>query len=369
MRTVTELEIRAVVVDDLEPQGQHRPVALQREFAVVDAVGTVVVAAGGVVDAVFDVLHRAARGARKRGGERHDLVREELGAEAAAGHARNDVELRRRHAERCADQPADVVEKGAVRVERELAAAGLERRDRAGGLERLSAGATPAEAALHDEVGLREIILDRTIGVGVAVRDVRQPTLRMQHRIAAGADRGLRIDDHRQILILDLDEIARVLSNVAALGDDRHDRLSDVSHAIDGNAVLHHRRARELCGRPGNLLRVFAGHDQNHTGERFRLRGVDAFDPRVRPVAAQHCRMRHLGHDDVVDVLPMAGEQARVLDALQVLADPLVRLLWRLLLPARRDVALGGDVLGDGRGHLAPSFIKVTACWMDSTML
>ncbi len=311
----------------------------------------------------------AARGARKRGGERHHFVREQLGAEAAAGHARNDLEFRRRHTKRRADQPADVVEEGAVRVERELAAAGLEGRDRAAGFERLATGATPAQAALHDEVRAREVILDRTEGVGMAMRDVARPALRMQHRIAAGAQRGLRIDDHRQVLVLDLDQITRVLGNIAALGDDRRHRLADVPHAIHGDAVLHHRRTRELRRRTGDLLRLLAGHDENHTGERFRFRGIDALDARVCPVAAQHRRMRHPGHDNIVDVLPVTGKQARVLDALQVLADPVVRILRRLLLPARRDIAFGGDVLGEGSAHWGPSCINVTACWMDSTML
>ena len=254
-------------------------------------------------------------------------------------------------------------------MHRELAAARLVGRDAADRLERLRARAAPAELALHHEVRLGEIVLHGPELESPVLRDVVRAALRMQHGVPARGHRGLGVDHHRQVLVLDLDQVARVLGDVAVLGDHRRHRFADVAHPIDRHAVLHHRRARELRRRAGHLLRFRAGEDEVHARERLRLRGVDALDAGVRPVAAQHRGVRHAGEHDVVDVLAVAGQQARVLDPLEVLADVLVFLARRLLLPARRNVAFGGNVLRKGRGHFAPSWIISAARWTDSTML
>ena len=223
--------------------------------------------------------------------------------------------------------------------------------------------------ALHHDVRLGEVVLHRAELEGAVLRDVVRAALRMQHGVPARGHRGLGVHHHRQVLVLDLDQVARVLGDVAVLGDHRRHRFADVAHPVDREAVLHHRRARELRRRAGHLLRFRAGEHEVHAGERLRLRGVDTLDAGVRPVAAQDRCVRHARERDVVDVLAVAGQEARVLDALEVLADVLVALLRRLLLPARRNVALGGDVLRKGRSHFAPSCISSAARWTDSTMV
>ncbi len=367
---VTVLQVRAVVVDHLEAQRQHRAVALERELAAVDAVRAVVVAAHGVVEPVLHELHRPAAGASERCRQRDDLVGEELAAETPAGGHRDEVELVRRHAERGAHQPADVVEKRAVGVDVELAGAGLVVGHRADRLERLPAGAGPMELALDHDVGLGKIRVHGTERVRVAVREIGRPALRVQHRVAGSVHRNLRIDHDRQVLVLHVDEVAGVLGDVSRLGDHRGHRLADVTHAIHGDAVLHHRRACELRGRTGHLLGFLARHHQQHARQRTRLRHVDPLDARMRPVRAQHRGVSHVRELHVVDVAALAGEQARVLHPLHVLADPLVAACGRLALLARRNIAFGGDVLGDvRRAHACASFIFATAACTASTML
>ncbi len=81
----------------------------------------------------------------------------------------------------------------------------------------------------------------------------------------------------------------------------------------------------------------------------------------MRVIAPQHCRMRHVRHHDVIDVLAVAGQQARIFDPLQILADEFVLLLRGLLLAAGRDVAFAWNVLWKRGGHLRASPINVTA--------
>ena len=87
-----ELDVGAVVVDRLDPQALHRPVAHHCQLDLVDPIGAVVVAVGDVVDPVLDEFDRSPRELRQHAGDCRDLGREQLGAEAAAGRVGLHVE-------------------------------------------------------------------------------------------------------------------------------------------------------------------------------------------------------------------------------------------------------------------------------------
>ena len=69
------------------------------------------------------------------------------------------------------------------------------------------------------------------------------------------------------------------------------------------------------------MLEVLAGVDCYHPGPRFGLRYVDRPDIGMRVGAPEDRGVEHAGELDVLDVLGAAGEQARVLNALQGVAD------------------------------------------------
>ena len=349
------LEIGPIIVEHLAAQPDHPVVGVERELGVVDAVGAVIIAAGEIVDAVFDVLDRPAADARQRGRQDADLVGEQLATEAAAGDHRDEVDLVRRHAQRQRHGPADIVVHRAVHVDGELARAALVLGDGADGFERLRARTRPAQPAPDDPGGAGKICLHRPEREPPLHRDVGGAALGMQHAIAGGLHRLLRVGHHRQVFVLDRDQVERVLGHVAALGHHHGDRFADVADAADGDAALLDRRIGEARQRPRRPGDVGAGQHLDHALERRCGADVDRLDAGVRARAAQHRRVQHVGQVDVVDVAALPGEQARILDALDALADPLQRLARLLALAARRDRrAL------DGRAHHAASAI---ACW------
>ena len=73
-------------------------------------------------------------------------------------------------------------------------------------------------------------------------RDVGRAALGMQHAVAGGLHRLLRVGHHRQVLVVDRDQVERVLGDVAALGHHHGDRFADVADAADGDAALLDRR-------------------------------------------------------------------------------------------------------------------------------
>ena len=126
--------------------------------------------------------------------------------------------------------------------------------------------------------------------------------------------RGHRVDDHRQRVVVDDDEVGGVLTLVGPFRDHRGDRFADVADDLARErAGREHRRVRRRLRREPELV---GGEDADDAGLPERLRGVDAGDPRVRH------RRSHVGHvqgsveervGDVADEGRRAGQEARVL--------------------------------------------------------
>ena len=337
VRAEAVLEIGAVVVDDLVAQRRHPVVGVERKLDVVDAVRAVIVAGGDVVDPVLDIFDRAAGGARSRPRQAPaTLCRNNLAAEAAAGIDRHDVDLMARDLERGGDGEADVVVHRRVDVDRELPRRLVEARHRAAGLDRLAAGARPAQAALDHVGGAGEFLLDRAEEIVAMLGDIVRAALGMQHRIAARIDRLHHVGDGRQRLVFDLDESDGVLGDVAAIGDDQRHRLADMAHLAERDAALLDRRVGKARQRPGLARRLLAGDHRGDAGQRRGRALVDRLDAGVRMRAAQHRGVRHVRQRDVVDKAAASDEEARVLLAQHARADDIEPLIRPLLLAAGR---------------------------------
>ena len=128
-------------------------------------------------------------------------------------------------------------------------------------------------------------------------------------------------------LDLDLDEVAGVLGDVAGLGDDERDRLAGEAHVAVGEqperpaAVA----ALEVDPRLDDVaVEVGAGEHGDDAGQLAGRADVERRDRAAGDVAADERDVQQPGHDDVVDVAAVAGQQAGVLAPLHPLADEAV---------------------------------------------
>ena len=245
-----------------------RAVPHHRELDVVDPVRAVVVAVGDVVDPVLQVGHPTAGLARAHPRDHRGLVGEQLGAEAAAGRHRPDVQLVDRDLERARRHEQVAGEAQRVGVDGEAAGALVVLGDRAHGLQRLPARAVPAQPVPDDHVGPGEVAVDVAEVEAALVGAVRLQ--RLVHQRGPGGQRALRIGDHGQRLVLDLDQLQRVLGQVAAVRDDHRDALADVPDLLRGQAApgVLGRVGPEVGHRVAQLGRLPAGDHRVHAPAR-----------------------------------------------------------------------------------------------------
>ncbi len=129
-------------------------------------------------------------------------------------------------------------------------------------------------------------------------------------------ERGARVDDGGQRLVLDLDQLGRVARELARRGDDRGDRIADEARLADGEGVvleLPAGRRRDLEERLGQDRDLVAGQRADHAGRLERRADVDRDDPRVRVGRAHEVHEAHVVALDVVDEDALALDEAAVL--------------------------------------------------------
>ena len=155
---------------------------------------------------------------------------------------------------------------------------------------------------------------------GVVVPDRRRTGL---HRL-------LHQGHRRQHLVLDRDQLGRVLRLLQALGHHEGNAIADRAHLVGREQrspgaipfraadVLRHRihQRADPLGR-----RVLAGEDAEHARRGGRLRGVDAHDARMCMRRHHHDAVALPRQSDVVDITAEAGDEALVLDPADRLAD------------------------------------------------
>ena len=349
----------AVVGDDVDAQAGDAPV-LGAHLGVHDVVAR---EAGGdeVAGAVLDPLDRHAGHDRARDGAHVAGVDGDLVAEAAADVVALD-------ADHVLGEPGDVRVDRAVGVRRlvavvdvELAGLRVEVGDDPARLQRGRVAARVDDVAADDRVGLGErpvggvrvAGLPRRAGEVVALAGL---VVADQRRVVV--ERLARVDHGGQRLVLDVDERQRVVGRVLVGRDDEGDLLAleaDLVARQHGLGVVGDRRHPRQAER----LEVLGGDDRGDVRVRQRPGGVDRDDLRVGVRAAQQRAVDHARQLDVVEVVALAADEARVLLALEA-AEADRALLGR----AREVLDVGGHAQLSCRAAASWSAAQRTALTM-----
>ncbi len=313
---------RAEIGEHARAQREDPAVLVERELGLIALVAAHV---GGreVLAALGAPLHGTAELAHRVAEHRVFVGDARFHPEAAAQIADHDAEGVGLDAEEVGESLARARRHLVLGIERPAAV--LMDRDRAARLERHRDDALVIERHARDMRRARERLIDRLrvaeacLGGDVAGR--LWPELRRARR-----DRRGDVDHARQILVLDANQLGRILRLLARLGDDGGDRLADVEAF-----VLGERRAQRRChGRAARALENRRKRDMGHAvgaqvGSRVdrndargaaRLGRVDRRDARVRVRRAQQRHPGLPGQVPVVAVKALATQQALVLEAL-----------------------------------------------------
>ena len=192
---------------------------------------------------------------------------------------------------------------------------------------------TTTSASLEGPVG--RLLVAGLPGRGREVVDLARLVVADQRRVVV--ERPPRVDDHRQRLVVDLDQRQRVAGHVFVGGDHERHLLALEARLVAGQHGLRVVGDRRHPGEPEGL-EVFGGHHRHDPVQRQRRRGVDRVDLGVREGAAEDRPVQHPGQPDVVEVGPLAADEARVLFALEA-AEP------------DRPLLVGAGWLLDDGGH------------------
>ena len=222
-------------------------------------------------------------------------------------------------------------------VDVELAGLRVEVGDDAAGLQRRRVAARVDDVARDHGVGLGECLVGGRLVAGLPGRAGEVVALARlvvadQRRVVV--ERAAGVHHRGQRLVLDVDQAERVVGRVLVGGDHERHLLALEAHLV---ARQHGLRVVGDRGHPGQAerLEVLGGDHRGHVGMGERGRRVDRDDARVRVGAAQQRAVDHARQPDVVEVVALAADEARILLALE---------------PAEADRALGagaGKVLGD----------------------
>ena len=177
--------------------------------------------------------HRAAELARRPQQQDPFGIEEVLGAEAAADIGRVQADALERQLEHeLGELAADAVQALPGQLEVEAVGRGVPARDAGALLDRR-----------HDDAVVHHVDLDDVRGVlhrlrhrgGIALLDVeRRVVRRLRPELRRAVhDRRAAVDDRRQRLVVDLDQLGRFARRLGAVGDDERHRIADMAHALD----------------------------------------------------------------------------------------------------------------------------------------
>ena len=211
-----------------------------------------------------------------------------LGAKAAADARLNDLHLRLRNVERLRDHTTHVeghLRRGGHRD----AAKGVGRREGAEGLHGRGLGGLAGVGAAEDDVALSEGLIKIAKIVGTAAHQVARdiPALR-EHKghVALGVDHDVvieclgKVEQRLEHLIVDLDELERLVGSLLGLGgDDRHLLVLVAHQVLEDQAVVGTRLRIALAGDGKAALgHVLVGVDAHHAGHLQGARRIDGAD-------------------------------------------------------------------------------------------
>ncbi len=134
------------------------------------------------------------------------------------------------------------------------------------------------------------------------------------------------IGDRRQRIDVDLDQAQRILGNAGGIGQHEGEDLADIAYLVFGNHRLSERLEIRQWLQPHGDARdavadILGGDHAVHAGQGAGGGIVDRADAAVRDGAAQECRVQHVLAREIVDILPAAAEEAKILEALDRAAD------------------------------------------------
>ena len=259
--------IGALVVEEFVVDAEQAPILVHGRA---DAVALLarMVGRDQVLAAVLDPFHRAAEAL---GGDQHqNVLRIKLAAhaEAAAGVAFMQVNLRRRKPEHAHQRVLVPVRHlgGAVQLQHVMG--GVVETDGAARLQRHPGMAADGEVELDHRMGGGERRIDVAVAVAHGQRRGAAAVVEFAGRVARGQERRQRLD-------LDLDEIGGILGDIGILGEHRRDGIAHIAHP----APRQHRLAigLDLFGRARGVAEV----------DRRERRGCRRWStPRRRPAVA-----------------------------------------------------------------------------------
>src|SRR5262249_4304904 len=139
------------------------------------------------------------------------------------------------------------------------------------------------------------------------------------------------LDDSRERLILDCDQLGRIARRGGAFRDDHRARVTDMPYTVadDRRMWRQHRRRPVAVGDRAEARNVsdpvardvIPGQDGEHAGGGKRCRRIDSADARMRVRRAQHEGISLVRSLNVIDIIAATGDEAPVLDAADRLTD------------------------------------------------
>ncbi len=330
-------DVGAEIGDEPVAQRDDRAVAAHADLDLVVLLPRVV-GRHQVLATILDPLHRPAQAHRRP--RHHEVLGIELAAhaEAAAHLELEEVDQVLRMAEQVGEHPPVEVRHLGHAPQGEHARPRIVRGREPPRLHRDAGVALDGEALGETPLGGRERVC-RIAGARHQPLDDVAAGGRMEDRHARIA-RAARVGDDGQRLPVDLDELERVLGEVAAGGDHEDNRLADVpDHARRERRLQARRRtgARALAEPHRNARdrpEVVRGDHRGDTGDRACRGGPNGGDTSVRMRRPQDCRVQQTRQAHVGSVLAAPGQEANVFLALHGNADHAV--VRRVLEAGRR---------------------------------
>ena len=170
-----------------------------------------------------------------------------------------------------------------------------------------------------------------------AKADIFRCSVMQLRRLRSG--RRPRIDDSRQRLVVDLDQLAGVKRLLPRLRDDNGDGLADVTHARPCQRParrFRHRLAVAAADRPERAHRadtvrghIGAAENGDNAGRGLRARSINAADDSVGVRRAHDRALQFGGNDEVGDETSATAQQPDIFDAPDRSADPFLRGFYR----------------------------------------
>ena len=241
-------------------------------------------------DGLLAGIAAIARTAGLLGNERHeDLAAARLlGAKAAADARLNDLHLRLRNVERLSDHAAHVeghLRRGGHRDAPER----VGRREGAEGLHGRGLRGLAGVGALKDDVALGEGLVQVAKVARAAAHQVASNIAALrEHKghVALGVDHDVvierlgKVEQRLEHLVVDLDELERLVGSLLGLGgDDRHLLVLVAHQVLEDQAVVGTRLRIALAGNgKATLGHVLVGVDAHHTGHLQGARRIDGAD-------------------------------------------------------------------------------------------